>query len=203
MPSTESQLSAIVQTLNQVKTAAQTRSAIGSALKAMGSTYDIAAKIDNERNRQAAFNELDQARMALERWYARIIPTGLEDYRSEWAKYRNLVERAYVVISGVEGTAGYVPRTSNWEILRESVKEGIGNVKDVVAGAADTAGEILGGVAGAAGKGAGSLVGGLFSGLGLSGTFYLVLIGGAVLLFMKRGTVLGKVGGLVGKVVGG
>jgi hypothetical protein len=202
MASTEQELPQIVRTLNSVTTAAQTRSAIGSALVALHNAYDVADRIGNDERRAAAVNELNQARLRLEEWIRRIVPTGNTDYRSEWGKYRKWVEQAYVVIAGVEGTAGYKPRTSNWEILRESVKEGMGTVTDVVTGAADVAGAVVGGAAGAAGKGAGSLLGGLFSGLGLGGTFYLVLIGAAVLLFMKRGTVLGKVGGLVGKVVG-
>lgn len=202
MPSTESQLSAIVDTLNRVRTAGQVRSAIGSALVSLHYTYDAAASIRDDARRQAARNELDQVRIALEQWYRKIVPTGDQDFSHEWAKNRQLVHRAYIVISGVEGTAGWTPRTSNWEILRESVKEGLGTVTAVVQGAAETAGMVVGGAAGAAGKGVGSALGGIFSGLGVGGTLYLVLIGGAVLLFMKRGTVLGKVGGLVGKAVG-
>jgi hypothetical protein len=199
---TESELRSIVSTLNQVRTAGQVRAAIGSALVAIHEAYDVADMIDDASRRRAAINELDQARIGLERWYGKIIPTGAADYRAEWSKYRNLVERAYITIAGVEGTAGYRPRTSNWEILRESVKEGTGTVTDVVTGAADLAGKVVGGAAGAAGKGAGNLLGGLFSGLGFSGTLHLVVIGALVLLFLNRGTVIGRVSGLLGKVGG-
>ena len=201
MPGTASEISSIVRTLNQVTTAGQTRSAIGSALVAIHHAYDIADMIRDDDLKRGARGELDQARIALGRWYDRIVPNGATDFRSEWGKNRHLVERAYVVIAGVEGTAGYKPRTSNWEILRESVKDGMGTVTDVITGAADVAGAVVGGAAGAAGKGAGSLLGGLFSGLGFSGTAHLVLIGGLVFLFINRGTVLGKLGGLVGKVI--
>jgi hypothetical protein len=201
MPSTESQLSAINKTLESVTTAGQARAAIGSALVAIHDAYSIAERIDDDDRRRASWNELDQARIALERWYAKIVPTGGADFRQEWSKYKHLVKAAYGVVSGVEGAADWVPRTSNWEILRESVKEGMGTVTDVVKGAAELAGEVVGGAAGAAGKGAGSLLGGLFSGLGLSGTFYLVLIGAGVLIYFNRATVLGKVGGLVGKAI--
>lgn len=202
MPSTESQLRAIVDTLNKVQNAAQTRSAIGAALVALHHTYPIAESIGDDRLRQSARAELDGRRLALERWYRQIVPTGLEDFRSEWSKHRRLVEGAYITISGVEGMAGYTPRTSHWEILRESVNEGLGTVTSVVTGAAETAGLVVGGVAGAAGKGAGTLLGGLFSGLGVSGVLHLAVIGAVVLLVVNRGTVLGKVGGLIGKVGG-
>lgn len=201
MASTNSELPAIVRTLNGVTTAAQARSAIGSASVAIHEAYPVAQRIRDEDRRAAAWNELDQARNGLEGWYSKIVPNGPIDYRSEWDKKRHLVERAYVVVAGVEGAASYTPRTSNWEILRESIKDGMGTVTSVVTGAAEVAGAVVGGAAGAAGKGAGSLLGGLFSGLGVSGTFHLVLIGGAVLLFLKRGTILGRVGGLVGKVI--
>jgi hypothetical protein len=201
MASTESELPSIVRTLNQVTTAAQARSAIGAASVALHNAYPVARMIADDDLERGAWNELDQARMALELWYSKIVPNGPVDFRDEWAKKRHLVEKAYVVVSGVEGTAGYKPRTSNWEILRESVKEGMGTVTSVVTGAAEVAGAVVGGAAGAAGKGAGSLLGGLFGGLGLSGTFYVVLFGGlAFLIWSKAGRGLAL--GVASKVVG-
>jgi hypothetical protein len=199
MASTEAQLPSIVRTLNTITTAGQTRSAIGAALVALHEGYAVAKMIDDDKRRAAAENELNQARIALERWIRLIVPTGPQPFQQEWQKNRHLVERAYIVIAGVEGAAEYTPRTSNWEILRESVKEGMGTVTTVIKEAAATAGEVVGAAAGAAGKGAGSLLGGLFSGLGASGLIHLVLIGAVVLVVVKRTTVLGKLGSAIGK----
>jgi hypothetical protein len=183
MATTTAELTRIAEALNTVQSAAQVRAAIGAALNALHAAYDVAGRIDNDQVRRNVTNELTIARQALELWFSKIVPRGGEDYRNEWYGNRNLVDRAYVVIAGAEGAAEWVPRTSNWEILWTSIKE----APKVFAQAA-------GDVAGTA---AGSVAGGLLGGLGLSGIFWVAIAGLVVLAIVKRGTILGKIGGLV------
>src|SRR5687768_9182808 len=189
MPLTSGELTQITREHNGIQTASQVRLAIGAALKSIGMTYPVADRVSDDDTRRSLKNQLDQARVPLENWIRRIYPTGSEDYRTEWQKHREMVRHAYVVIAGVEGAANYVPRTSNWEILREAIREGQGTVAEVLTGA----GQLAGGVAGAAGKGAGGLLGGIFSGLGISGTLHIAIIGAVVLLVVTKGSIIGTV----------
>lgn len=193
MPLTSDELVQITRMHNGVKTAAQVRLAIGAALKSLGNAYPVADQIPDAATRATSKTLLDQSRNYLTGWFKRIYLVGNEDYSTEWAKYRDEVRRAYVVIAGVEGAASYVPRTSNAEILQQAIKEGQGTISTVL----DTVGQIAGGVAGAAGEGVGGALGGVFKGLGIKGTLHVAVIGAVVLLVVTKGTIIGKIRGLL------
>lgn len=177
------ELGGITRSLNAVKTAGAARVAVGQALIALGKTYPLTAGFPDDRA-QSARRELDSCRTALESWFKTIPTTAGATYVNEWAKKRSLVERAYVVIAGVEGQASYVPRTSHLEILTQSLAEAKANIQDAVGAVTDTAG-----------RAAGGLLGGALSGIGF-GPLVLVGIVIVVVLALRKnvlGSVLGKV----------
>ena len=178
--------------LNKVTTAGQTRAAIGESLNALGRTYPLLSKLRDDRARTGK-GELDTCRLNLEGWYrdVKLVSDGatyLETFRAK----RHLIERAYVVIAGVEGEAGHVPQISNWQILGTSILE----APKVFAGATTKA---LKEVGAAAGSVVGGTVGGVLGGLGISGTLTIVVVGAIVLLVVYPG-LFGK---LIGRVGGG
>lgn len=181
MPSTESQLQSIARTLSQVVTTGQARAAIGACLKAISPAFEVAEKIGDSRTRASLKGELETKRIALHDWYRTIPGRGDEDFRRDWQLGRHRVDAAYNVIAAIEGAAGYVPRTSNWEIL-----------SDAIAGAPAVFGQAVGTVAGEAGKASGQALGGLLAGLGVSGSLHLVVIGLVVAVVLTRGTIIGR-----------
>lgn len=184
---TENELIDIQRALNKVQSAAQVRIAIGAALNALGATYPALERISNDDLERSMRGQMDSAGNNLNRWLKQIFPTGSEDYRAEWQKGRHLVDTAYVVIAGVEGAANWKPRTSFWSILLTSLEE-----------APKVFGEGVGSVVGAAGKAAGQAAAGVGLGLGLSGWIFVIVVGLVVLTYVNRGTVIGRVGRLVG-----
>lgn len=167
---TSEDFTAIVRALNGVTSAGQARAAVGAALIAIHDAYPLLSRLRAERER-AGRSELDQARLALEGFYRKIADTSPNaDVQQTFAANRKLVERGYIVIGGIEAEAGYKPQTSNLQILATSIKEApavftravTSTAKDVVKGA----GEVVG-----------SAAGGILSGLGLSGTLTLVVVG--------------------------
>jgi hypothetical protein len=184
---TSQELTDIVRALNKVQSAGQVRVAIGAALNAIGATYPVLDRIADDDTSESLRGELDSARVNLERWIKMIYPVGGEDYRSEWAKGRNLVEKAYVVIAGVEGAASYKPRTSFLSILAQSISE-----------APKVFGEGLGAVVGAVGEAAGKAAAGVATGLGLSGWIFVIVAAVVALAYVKRVSILGRVGRVIG-----
>jgi hypothetical protein len=179
---TDAELTAISRALNGVKTAGQVRGAIGAALTAMSPYYKVAERLTDEQERTAK-NQLNIVRGELERWYKQIERvSAAAPFATEWAAGRDKVQRAYVVIAGIEGTAHYTPQTSNLDILLTSIKE-----------APAVFGQAVGTVAKEAGKTAGNVAGGIFSGLGISGTLGLVVVLVVVLVVLTKGTVIGRV----------
>lgn len=185
---TSSELTAIVRSLNTVKSAGQVRAAIGAALNALHEGYKLVPRISNADLRSSSTRSLDSARLPLEAWYKSITAPGNVDYSSEWAKNRAKVERAYVEVAGVEGMANHKPQTSLASILATSIKEAPGVFVKQAAAA-------VGAVGAAAGDVVGSTIGGLFSGLGPVGLAVLVV----VLILVVRGSKgsLPIVGGLL------
>ncbi len=115
-------------------------------------------------------------------WYKRIEQTSYAaPIANEWAKGKQLIQKLYQVIGGIDAEAHYTPATSNLDILLQSVKE-----------APQVFGEAVGSVAKEAGKVAGNAAGGIFSGLGVSGTITLIVILGVVVLVLKKGTIVGR-----------
>lgn len=174
-------LAGIARALNRVETAGQTRAAIGAALNALGNAYKLLADL-NSTIAESSRRELDTARMALEEWYRRIesVPTATP-YKGELAKHRKLIERAYVIVAGVEGAANWVPRTQWVDVLEEIVRETGSKI-----------GEVAGKAARAAGEAAGAAAGGAVSGLGWKGVAMLAGALIVVLFVLKRGTLLGR-----------
>lgn len=174
----------ISSVLNAVATAGQARAAIGEGLNAIGRTYPLLGKMPDDRARSGR-GELDTDRVALEGWYREIKDVSYSaSFKDAFAKKRKLLEHAYVVIAGIEGEASYVPQTTNLQILTDSLKE----APKVFAQAA-------GSVTSAVGEAAGSAVGGAISGLGISGTLTLVLVGAVLIFVLKPGLLLGLFGG--------
>lgn len=168
----------VARTLNRVKTVGQARAAAGAALTYVGqNTYpaleraDIPGELERSLRRQ-----LDAARASLESAYK-----GLPAVSSwtldgtTWAPARKAIERLYIESAGVEGAAGYKPRTTFAEALAAPLKEVTAAVGKGVAEAANLVGNA-----------AGSAIGGAAGGLGLYG---VLVVGAALLLFFraKRG----------------
>jgi len=177
----DAEITAIARALNGVKTAGSARAAAGAAAKAAKATYPVLERLSKDRA-AAGRKALDLANANLTAWYKRIEQVSYAAaIDNEWTKGRPLVLQVYQAIAGIEGEANYVPQTSNADILLLSLKEAPGIV-----------GAAVGEVTKEAGKVAGNAVGGIFSGLGISGTLTLVVILAAVVLFLKRGTLLGR-----------
>ena len=189
---TDAEFSAIVKVLNQVQTAGQARVAAGAALNAVHVAYDLLDDLTADRAR-AGKGELDAARVALETWYANIKGvSGAAPFANEWAtKGRKLVERCYIAVAGVEGQAKHVPQTSNLQILATSLAEAPAVFTQAVGKAAGT-------VAKEAGSVVGSAAGGILSGLGISGTLTMVVIGLGVFAFYRRASLPALLGRLLG-----
>jgi hypothetical protein len=191
--------SKIVKLLNGVQSAGQARAAAGAALKAISPTYDLLDELPDDRAR-AGKTELTGARVALEEWYRSIEKvSAAAPFNNEWPKGRKLVERAYIVIAGIEAEANHIPQTSNLQILGQSLAEAPAVFTAAVGKVAKETGKVVGTVAKEAGQAAGAAVGGIFSGLGLSGTVTLLLIGLVVLAVLKRGTLVGAILGRLSK----
>lgn len=179
---TTEEFTQIVRALNGVNTAGQTRAAIGAALVALSPAYKLLDRLPDDRAR-AGKGELDTARTALEGWYRSIEKVaGAAPFKNDFRAKRKLIERAYIVVGGIEGEAGHVPQTSNLAILSKSISEAPQVFGKAVAEVANTAGNV-----------AGSAVGGVLGGLGLSGTVTLLVVGAVVLLVFTKGTILGRV----------
>jgi hypothetical protein len=178
-------ISPIIKLLSTVQTAGQARAASGAALDAVHDCYDLLSQLSADRAR-AGKTELDDARTQLQQWYKKIEKvSAAAPFANEWSTHRKLVERCYIAIAGVEGTAQHVPQTSNLQILGQSIAEAPALFVAQV-------GKAAGSVAKEAGAVVGSAAGGIFSGLGLSGTVTLLLIAAGVVLFLKRGTLIGR-----------
>lgn len=155
MARTTDEIANIARTLNGVQTTGQARIVIGRTLEALSAAYELLDEIPTQLGvpvvRERYLNTLNTARANLEDWYPKIPGSGNEDYRTDWARNRWRVEKAYAEIAGVEGAADYVPRTSNWEILSQALKEAPGvfgeTVGDVLNKAAETAGKVGAGLA--------------------------------------------------------
>ena len=181
-------MTAIARSLNTVRSAGQTRAAIGAALNALHGAYALLPRITNADLRASSARALDGARTPLEAWYKSITAAGTVDYANEFAKGRSKIERAYVEVAGVEAMANYVPQTSVAAILAKSIAEApavfVKQATKAVAAVGAAAGDVVG-----------STVGGLFSGLGPIGLAVLVI----VLVLVVRGSKgsLPFVGGLL------
>jgi hypothetical protein len=180
--STTDELPAIARALNGVSSAGQVRAAVGAALNAIHAAYDHVGDISSGDLRASATRELDNARLALEGWYPQIAGDDGADYTNDWGTHRQLVDRAYVAIAGVEGAASYVPTTSNLSILLQSISE-----------APSVFGKALGSVAKELGAVAGEAGAGVLGGLGVKGVIFLALGIVVVLAVLNRGTIIGKV----------
>jgi hypothetical protein len=177
----DAEFSAIVRALNGVKTAGPARAAAGAALNAAHDAYNVLDDLTDERA-AAGKHELDLARADVQTWYARIAETSYAaPIANEWATGRLKIQRLYQVIGGLEAEAHYTPQTSNVDILLQSVKE-----------APQVFGSAVGSVTKEAGKVVGSAAGGILSGLGVSGTITVVLVLVGVVVFLKRGTIVGR-----------
>lgn len=175
----------IVRLLNGIQTAGAARAAAGAALRAVSPTYNLLARLPTERAASGR-KELDGARVALEQWYRTIEKvSAAAPFNQEWSKGRKLVERCYIVIAGIEAEANHTPQTSNLSILATSIAEAPRVFVSSVGKAAGT-------VAKEAGSVVGSAAGGILSGLGLSGTVTLLVLALGVLVFVKRGTIFGR-----------
>lgn len=185
---TDADFSAIVKVLNGVRSAGQARAAAGAALNAVHKTYPLLDRLTADRAR-AGRTELDAARTDLQLWYDSIkAMSAAAAVDNVWATSgRRKVERCYLAIAGVEGTANYVPQTSNLQILGEAIAAAPKVFVSAV-------GQAAGAVAKEAGSVVGEAAGGIFSGLGVSGTITLVVIGLVVLAVLKRGSLLGLLG---------
>lgn len=185
---TTEEFTAIVRALNRVSTAGGARSAIGAALQAISPAYELAKRLPSDRAR-AGKGELDSARQALEAWYGQIkTVSSAAPFQSEWSTKRRLIERAYIVIGGIEAEAGHRPSTSNLAILEQSIVEAPAVLTKAVGKAAAN-------VSKEAGKVVGGAAGGILSGLGLSGTVSVLLIVAVVVVALKRGSILGRIFG--------
>jgi len=146
--------------LNNVRTVAQVKIAIGEALNALGRAYMMTGI--NAVGRRA----LDSARLPLEAFYREVSPVpdqvGGEPTPYVLGSKRLIIERAYVEIAGVGGVIAAKNTVSFVAELKTSASETLKNI-----------GEGLGAVASGAGDAAGTLLGGLLSGLGP--VFVLVL----------------------------
>lgn len=189
MSSTLDELSEINRTLRTVQTSGQARVAVGTALKALSAAYELLPKIPTEFGvpllAESYKNSLNIARANLEDFYRQIQGQGNEDFRATWALHRWKVEKAYNEIAGVEGAANYVPRTSNWEILRDAIK-----------GAPAVFGEAVGDIIEKAAETAAKVGSGLAKGLGAWGWGAVILVIVVVVFAMGgRQAVLSKIGG--------
>lgn len=175
---TTDELASIVRGLNKVESAAQARAAMGAALRALSKAYELLPRLERDL-RGRSQRELDGARTDLELAYRTAKAPDRTSVRNDWGKLRLKVQRAYVVIAGVEGAASYIPRTSNLDILVTSIAEAPGVFADKVGQAAGT-------VTNKAGEAAGGVLKGLGKGIGLSG---LLLVGALVLVLVvvKKG----------------
>lgn len=182
---TTEEFTAIVRALNGVVSAGQARAAIGATLNAAGATYKILPRLPDDRER-AGRGELDSSRVSLEAYYDGIksVSAQAELRESFQSRGRKLVERVYIVIGGIEAEASYKPQTSNLAILTSAI-----------AGAPAVLGQAVGAVTREAGQVVGNAAGGILSGLGISGTLTLVVVGAVVLLVISRGTILGRLAG--------
>lgn len=188
--STIDELPQIVQALNRVTTAAQARVAIGAALNALHDSYDVVSVYLSGSVATFYSSELDAVRMPLEAWNKSIVANGNDDYTATFSAKKNLIFAAYNEVAAVEGASGYQSKTSNLQILLQSITEAPGvfqkGLEDALSAVAKTAGS----VAAAAGDAAGMALGGVASGLGL-GWVLIVIAGVCVFVFVKKGGLKG------------
>lgn len=94
---------------------------------------------------------------------------------TSWPRTRRQIERTYIEVAGIEGTAGAVSRINVAGILG-----------DAILGAPKVFGRAVGDVVGEVGSAAGSLGGGFLGGLGMPGILLLALVAGVLLLGRVR-----------------
>lgn len=143
-------LTEIVRGLNAVRTVDQAKIAVGEALTALGQTYQLVAQQTWRSDRTRANGLLDDARLPLEGFFAKLSKMSGGSDVPDWATNRNLIQRAYVEIAGVGGELN-ARRTVSFvnEIPQAArdVAQGIGaGLKTVGAAAGDLGGGIVGGL---------------------------------------------------------
>ncbi len=151
MPTDSMQL--IERGLNSVATVSQARLVIGEALTAIGQAHSF-PDVDAAQHRV-----LEEARKPLQAWYEELrMMAGNVNYKTAFQVRRRLITRAYVEISGITGVLNAKATVSLFNEISKSageVTEKLGKgAKEVVGGAGDITGNLLGGLL----KGLGPLV---------------------------------------------
>jgi hypothetical protein len=204
---TTEDLTRIAETLNSVETGHAARMAVGETANAVSRTYPVLEQIFDLDTRYSLRHELDAVRVNLDNYFPLIRADGQQDYRDEWRQPPwgfELCKRAYVVIAGIEGAAGYRPSTSNLSLLLDALEDAPRLFTEQLGRALGKVAEVAGEVAAEAGAGVGRALGGLGKGLGLSGALTVIIVVAVVAFVVTKGGIVAQVRALardVGKAV--
>lgn len=170
---TDTDLRDLARALNLVTSTAQARAAGAAALAALHRGYDLVPRVPGSL-REMVRRDLDRRRAAVEEAFR---ATDRLDPGSAvgpwWKGFRRAIEGAYIDLSSAERVVGYQARTSNWDILADSIREAPGVLGRAVGETASAVGNVAGGV-----------VGGALGGLGVWAPLILLFL--LVVLFLPR-----------------